>query len=332
MKKKHILTILALILVLLLSACSAATEQIVTSEAVKTESAAGITMDCVVEESVEMEFSADSALTVEEPQAQETGEADDPVAEFTEKIIYTGHVYVETTDFDGSIAALNAAVTRYGGFIQDSNISGHSNGDRTAVVDRYAYYVIRIPAEHFDTFMSCTGDIGNVTSSGRNAQNVTSQYTDYEARLSSLRTQEERLLTMLGTAGDLESLIALEQRLSEVRYEIESIERELRNLDQRLAYSTVNIDLQEVEIYTQTAPVQRSFGEKLTDSLSDGWQDFLTGCENLLLGVAQSLPVLLLLLVVLLAVVIILVKLIKKWIPKMMRKIDENHDETSETK
>ena len=59
-------------------------------------------------------------------------------------------------------------------------------------------------------------------------------YTDYEARLSSLNTQEERLLDMLSKSEDVETLIALEQRLSDVRYEIESIERSLRNYDMQI--------------------------------------------------------------------------------------------------
>ena len=95
--------------------------------------------------------------------------------------------------------------------------------------------------------MNDTDGIGNVISSSRSQENVTTQYTDYEARLESLNIQEERLLAMLEESGDLESLIALESRLSEVRYEIESIERNLRNLDQRIAYSTVNLEIQEVE-------------------------------------------------------------------------------------
>ena len=90
---------------------------------------------------------------------------------------------------------------------------------------------------------------------------MTSQYTDYEARLDSLRTQEERLLAMLEKSEDVESLIALEQRLADVRYELESIERNLRNLDLQISYSTINLNLQEVEVYTPTVPVQRTFSE-----------------------------------------------------------------------
>ena len=185
MKKKQFLIVLTLLFALLLSACGASAEQTATGDRAMGESITMDSMEYALKEEAEMEFSADAAAPTEEPQSVQSVSPEE-AASYAEKIVYSGHVYVETTDFDGSIHALNAAVTRYGGFIQDSNVSGRSNGEKTAVVDRYAYYVVRIPAEHFDTFMSMTGDIGNVTSSGRNAQNVTSQYTDYEARLTSL--------------------------------------------------------------------------------------------------------------------------------------------------
>ena len=60
----------------------------------------------------------------------------------------------------------------------------------------------------------------------------------------------------------MESLVALEERLADVRYETESIERNLRNMDMQIRYSTVSIDLDEVEIYTPTVTVQRTFGER----------------------------------------------------------------------
>lgn len=217
---------------------------------------------------------------------------------YAEKIIYSGHSYMETTEFDKALVALENAVKEFGGFVQDSNVNGTTrrNADgTTVVVNRWGYYVVRIPTARFDEFMLLTEGIGNVTSSGRSAENVTSQYTDYEARLSSLNTQEERLLSMLEESGDLESLIALEARLSEVRYEIESIERNLRNLDQRLAYSTVNLEIQEVEVYTPTATTQRSFGEKIADAFRDSWKSFGRGWQNFTIWLVYSLPTLLLL-------------------------------------
>ncbi len=240
---------------------------------------------------------------------------EETVETYAEKIIYQGYAYVETTEFDEAVAALEQAVRSFGGFIQESGVNGRSktNSDGTSViVDRWSHYVVRIPAKRFDEFMTTAGTLGNVTSSNRNAENVTSQYTDYEARLSSLTIQEERLLEMLKESGDLESLIQLEARLSEVRYEIESIQRNLRNLDQRISYSTVTLELQEVEIYTPTASVQRSFGEKIGDSFRDGWQSFARGWQDFVVGLVYALPVLVLLAVIGAAAVVVVISVRKK--------------------
>ena len=108
---------------------------------------------------------------------------------------------------------------------------------------------------------------------------------------------------MLSRSEDVETLIALEQRLSDVRYEIESIERSLRNNDMQIRYSTVELDLREVEVYTPTVPVRRTFGQKLSDSLSDGWTGFARGVQNVILSLASALPALVLLAVIVIAVI-----------------------------
>ena len=70
---------------------------------------------------------------------------------YAEKIIYSGHVYMETTEFDEAIASLDQAVKSYGGFVQESSINGntqHNKDGTTTVVDRWGYYVVRIPMSH----------------------------------------------------------------------------------------------------------------------------------------------------------------------------------------
>ena len=295
MKKRKSILALILAVVLLLTACGAKTESAAVEEApaaapqydMKYES---VMEEAPAEEAIEMELAdiatssnsgSSEAMSVEEVQT------------YAEKIIYSGYVNMETTYFDDAVNALDRAVKEYGGFVQDSSVNGWSrdNGDGTfTIMDRSAHYVVRIPAAKFDAFMALTQGIGNVTSSSRNAENVTSQYTDYEARLSSLYTQEERLLAMLEKTSDLDSLITLESRLSEVRYEIESIERNLRNLDQKLSFSTVTLDIREVEVYTPTVTVQRTFGEKLADAFADGWSYFVRRLQRFILWVAESLP------------------------------------------
>lgn len=225
-----------------------------------------------------------------------------------EKIIYSADLYLQTTEFDKTMQTLEANVAACGGFVEGSNVYGdveYNSDGTTRVVNRTAYYTVRVPAASFESFLKQADGLGNVLSSSRNAENVTSSYTDYEARLSSLNTQEERLLDMLKKTTDVESLVALEQRLSDVRYEIESIERNLRNLDRQITYSTVTLTLEEVELYTPTAPVKRTFGEKMASSFSDGWNGFTRGVQNLCIGLAGALPALILLAILAVAVLLI---------------------------
>ena len=316
MKKRSILAILlaALLALTIFTGCAASTNSMAADSAPQTPGASynskseAAAAEMPMEEPAEAEeFAYDTVATTEAGGgAAETPEPDDSVADYTAKIIYTASVSIETTEFDKAVAALENQVQKIGGFVESSNVTGDTqyNSDGTTTV--------RIPCDHFESFLHETEGFGNVTSTSRDAQNVTSAYTDYEARLSSLNTQEERLLDMLAKSEDVETLIALEQRLSDVRYEIESIERNLRNYDMQIKYSTVNLDLREVEVYTPTVSVRRTFSQKLADSLSDGWNGFTRGIQNVILGLASALPALILLAVIIAAVIVCIKKARKK--------------------
>ena len=308
------------LLALSLTACAASSKYVAETTASVSNSAAYDSAPMeepapTTQETAEFEEmkSEDGALSM----TTEVTQDDAPEAASTDvasKIIYSADLSAQTTDFDAAISKLDAQIASFGGFIERSDINGdtrYNDDGTTSVINRWAYYTVRIPCGQFESFLHETEGFGNVTSTSRDAQNVTSAYTDYEARLSSLNTQEERLLDMLSKSEDVETLIALEQRLSDVRYEIESIERSLRNYDMQIKYSTVELDLREVEVYTPTVPVRRTFSQKLSDSLSDGWTGFTRGVQNIILGLASALPALILLAVIVI-VVIVLVKNARK--------------------
>ena len=243
---------------------------------------------------------------------EETTAQDAELDSLADKMIYSADLSIQTTEYDAAVAALEKAVKDFGGFVERANTYGdiRRNDDGTSqVVNRYADYTVRIPASRFSEFLTQADGFGNVLSCNRYAENVTSQYTDYEARLSSLRTQEERLLSMLEKSDDVDSLIALEERLADVRYETESIERNLRNLDRQIAYSTVSVGLQEVEIYTPTKPVQRTFGEKMHDALSEGWSSFVRSLQYFLIDLTYSLPGLILFVLIVAAAIFVILRI-----------------------
>ena len=327
MKKYRIFAILLAVTLLALSftACASSSKS-----AQYADSAASVTMtetasapaaaempsepEAAIEEFAEVEEYDGAAFSTTSNDVTEDAAPEADVTDAAAKIIYSANLQAQTTDFDTAIATLDKQIAAFGGFIERSDISGdtrYNNDGTTTVINRWADYTIRVPAAKFEDFLHQTEGLGNVTSVSRYAENVTSQYTDYEARLSSLRTQEERLLAMLEKSEDVESLIALEQRLADVRYELESIERNLRNLDLQVSYSTVNLYLEEVEVYTPTVSVQRTFSEKLSDAFSDGWTGFVRGLQYFCLGLASSLPGLVLFVLIALAIFFIVRKILR---------------------
>ena len=72
------------------------------------------------------------------------------------------------------------------------------------------------------------------------------------------------------------------------------------------------LDLREVEIYTPTVSVTRTFGEKLSDSLADGWKSFTRSIQYLILDLASALPALILLAVIIVVVIVLVKKYRKK--------------------
>ena len=222
------------------------------------------------------------------------------------KIIYSSNVQVETTDFEGTLAKLDKMVADFGGWVESSSVSGSNYADRSrgSVSRRSASFTLRIPSERFQELMSSLSDLGNVPYSHIYSENVTAQYYDVQARLTAYTAQEQRLLEMMELAESVEDVIILEDRLTEVRYRIESLQSSLNNWDRQVSFSSVYLDISEVQEYSPEPQVQPSYGERLSRALKSGWKDFTDFCQDLLLLIAESLPGLILFAAVITAVVL----------------------------
>ena len=68
------------------------------------------------------------------------------------KIIYSADLSAQTTDFDTAISTLDAQIAAFGGFIERSDVNGdtrYNNDGTTSIINRWAYYTIRVPASRF---------------------------------------------------------------------------------------------------------------------------------------------------------------------------------------
>lgn len=258
----------------------------------KSESAAA---DMMAEEAVEFdvteEESAAGALT-EDGMSDTTsaGVAKEGGAEQTsEKIIYTYNYSVETKQYDELMDELQQRVTEYGGYVE----SAETNGNAQMNIRRYSNMVIRIPADRMHSFLDMVKEKSNVTYSSSSSENVTLNYVDLQSHIKALKVEQETLMDILEKAEKLEDIITIQSQLTTVRYELESYESQLRVFDNRINYSTLYLDITEVERETNVA-TELSYMEEIKQGLSDTFYNIGHGLRTFSIWFIVNLPVLLL--------------------------------------
>lgn len=309
--KKICCLLLALWMILCLCACGGASKDTAAYDSAPMEPAAA------VEEAVEMEMAQNYSVgSGGEASASDTATNSDFDSE---KIIYSCRAEIETLEFEDTCQEVTRLIARYGGFLESSTVSGNNyyySGRRNAE------YVIRIPRVHFEEVTGNLSTLGNVPYCSISAENITASYRDTESRLAAYRVEEERLLAMLEKAETVADMLDIESRLSEVRYEIESLTTTIMGWDSLVNYSTITIYVQEVIEYTETEEL--GYWERMGKDFMDNLQGVGEFFKDLFRGIISSLPVLVVLGAVAGVVVLIVRKSRKR---RMAKKAGKDHTE-----
>lgn len=234
----------------------------------------------------------------------ESGLGTGTVTNQNQKMIYTYNYSTETKEFDSFYQKVTAKTQELGGYVESSE----TNGSVSDGINRYAHLTLRIPAEKMEQLTSLLDTESNVTYRSRSSENVTLQYVDMESHIKALRTEQKALLQLLEKAEKLKDIIALQSQLTQVRYEIESYESQLRMYDNLVDYSTIYLDITEVERTTNVTSAHASFFEETADRFSDNLYAVGQWLRMTAIWLISSLPVLLPLAAVLAAAFILIRK------------------------
>jgi hypothetical protein len=199
------------------------------------------------------------------------------------KIIKTGSISIEVSEFDEAAAVVEQLAAAAGGFVSNSNSYITSEGQKRGTI------TIRVPAVGFDSVLLEIKKLGDVKSTSSSGQDVTEEYIDLEARLGNYKRQEGRFLSILENATTVEDVLKVEEQLGRVRGEIERIEGRLRYLDNYIDLSTITVSLEE------PTPITRKWG--LRDALSDSVEGFIYSTNSVIIFVGNALPWIIFLLV-----------------------------------
>ena len=245
------------------------------------------------------------------------------------KLIRNVSMNLETREFDALTKSISDAVTFFGGYIEQADVSGNSlywSGERSS---RYSNITARIPENKLDAFLTEVSSQGNVTYKNESVQDVTLQYTDITSRKKTLQMEQERLWELLEKAESVDAVIALEARLSEVRYQLESIESQLRTLDNQIVYSTVYLSIQEVQVLTSTDP--DTIPVRIQKGLSRSFNTLKISSVDFLVWFISSLPILAVFAVLVFIAVIILKKPLKRRKTRKQKGMDKTEATNAQT-
>ncbi len=293
--KKIFAIVLCLILVIGLAACGASNKLAADAEIQLYNSSA--IMDSVAEEDVvmgagDLKYTSSSSATSTNSESEE-------------KIIKTVDLSVQTKEYTAYISGITSSVASLGGYVENSSTDLGSGSK----YNRNATYTVRIPADKLDAFLDAAGENGTITNINEEQKNVTLEYVDLESRISAFKTERDSLTKLLEKAESLENILSIQERLSEVNYEIENYTAQLRVLANRVSYSTVTLRIWEVERVTEEEP---SLWSQIKNRFLDNLDDLIDGLKNAVVDIVGGLPILLPLAVAAVIVILIIRKLIKK--------------------
>ncbi len=233
------------------------------------------------------------------------GEAADDNHAAGQKLIVTQNMSVETEHFDEFLKTIRNKTAELGGYLSNSNTNGQKEqGNRNASLS------IRIPAANLSVLTDEAKNGAKVTYFGEDTQDVTMEYVDVESRIKALRTEQGSLLQLLEKAESLEDIIKLQERLSEVNYEIESYESRLRVLENQVEYSTLYLDVREVE--RETKEGGKGFFTEIKDGFGNSLYNVGRGIREAVIGLLVASPYLIVLAVIGTIVFTIIMKIAKK--------------------
>ena len=249
---------------------------------------------------------------------KEVGEASTAEAELTDrKLIKTVELDAETEDLDELLGALTQQVNQLGGYVENQRV--YNGSAYSKYRSRSASMTIRIPAEKLDAFVNHVEGSTNIVSRYSYIDDVTLTYVATESRVNALVAEEQRLLELLSQAETMSDLLEVEARLTDVRYELESVTSRLNVLKNQVSYSTVNLSIDEVVEYT---PVEEeTFWQRISGGFMDSLKGIGDGVVEVTVFVLANLPYLVLLAVCAVAVIFLAKRNIRR---KKAKKAENN--------
>jgi hypothetical protein len=163
------------------------------------------------------------------------------------KIIHNVFLDLTVKDVPASFERIQRLAQDNGGFVAESNV-------RTEGKERRASVTIRVPAARYvDVLAAVRGLATNVEAERGTANDVTEEYTDLRSRLRNLEATEQQLLTYLSQAKNIQETFQVQDRINQVRLEIDRLKGRINLYDRITELATIQVQLRPEAAVAQAA-------------------------------------------------------------------------------
>jgi hypothetical protein len=215
-------------------------------------------------------------------------------AEVDKKIIKEGEIRFRTADVAETRKAIYTSLKKLGGYAaEEQELNSSYNGEKQITIHA------RVPAKNFDQLLTNVSENAeSIDSKNIRIKDVTTEYIDVTTRLANKKKLEERYLELLKKGSKISDLLEIENKLTDIRSDIESSQGQLNYMMKQVAYSTIDITF-----YSQQTAQDngQTFGYKIKRALTGGWHTL----GSLFFGFIEWWPIWL--------IVAGLVYLLKRW-------------------
>ncbi|ASK32621.1 hypothetical protein CEY12_00025 [Chryseobacterium sp. T16E-39] len=197
----------------------------------------------------------------------------------SKKIIKNGDLRIQVGDIKKSQIQAAEILKKNNAYIQTEDF-------RNSDVDENLELTIRVPHKNFDALVnSFSNGIGSVLSKNISSQDVTEEYTDVSIKLANKKIYLEKYRDLLKRASNTKDMLEIQEKIRGLEDEIDVAEGKLRFIDDRVNYSTLNLNLYKEKVRS-SATSKIGFGNRFGDSITEGWNSFIA----FILGIISFWP------------------------------------------
>ena len=218
------------------------------------------------------------------------------VSSDSRKIIKHASVNIETKNSEELIKKINDNVKSANGYVSSLEENNYNEYKRISTT-------VNVPPEKLDEFLEFLSENGTITEKSVVTSDITNSYTETASKIKAYETEEKALLGILEKCDNVQDTITVQNRLSEVRSELEAMKSQKKLYDSQISYSEITISVVQVE---RESKVVKGFGSEVSEKFSESLYNLGQFFRNLAVFLLGASPyILVLTAVIVLAVIVI---------------------------